>query len=73
MIVYTEQISDAWNNTETKWYPIPVGLGLAVIGYIHYRRVREREAKNLEDKTNKPKYVASGPWQVSDIMIIIII
>ncbi|CAO3616245.1 unnamed protein product [Cunninghamella blakesleeana] len=62
---YFEQISDAWNNTEVKWYPIPVGLGLAVIGVIHYRRVRERELKKLEDSgIQKPKYVASGPWQV---------
>ena len=39
---------------------MPVGLGLALIGYIQYRRVRDREDADLP----KPKYVASGPWQV---------
>lgn len=53
-------MADSWNNTETKWYPIPVALGLGVIGTIQYRRVREREANQSE----RPKYVASGPWQV---------
>ncbi|KAG2218828.1 hypothetical protein INT45_007595 [Circinella minor] len=55
-----ERLRHAWNSTETKWSPMPVGLGLAVIGYIQYRHVRERQ---LEDRP-KPKYVASGPWQV---------
>ncbi|GAA5802455.1 hypothetical protein HPULCUR_007920 [Helicostylum pulchrum] len=54
------RLADSWNNTETKWYPIPVALGLGVIGTIQYRRVREREANQSE----RPKYVASGPWQV---------
>lgn len=58
------QVSDAWNNTETVWYPIPVGLGLAVIGYIQYRHIRQREAAK-EGNEQKPKYVANGPWQVS--------
>ncbi|ORZ14781.1 phosphatidylserine decarboxylase-domain-containing protein [Absidia repens] len=57
-------MSDAWNNTETVWYPIPVGLGLAVIGYIQYRHIREREAAKGDDEARKPKYVADGPWQV---------
>ena len=55
-----ERLRHAWNSTETKWSPMPVGLGLAVIGYIQYRHVRERQ---LEERP-KPKYVASGPWQV---------
>ncbi|KAI7893412.1 phosphatidylserine decarboxylase-domain-containing protein [Mucor mucedo] len=54
------RLADSWNNTETKWYPIPVALGLGVIGAIQYRRVRQRE----ENKLEKPKYVANGPWQV---------
>ncbi|KAI8099839.1 phosphatidylserine decarboxylase-domain-containing protein [Halteromyces radiatus] len=58
------QIKDAWNNTETVWYPIPVGLGLAVIGYIQYRHIRQREATKEVEEQTKPKYVADGPWQV---------
>jgi phosphatidylserine decarboxylase len=55
-------LADSWNNTETKWYPIPVALGLGVIGVIQYRRVRAREDGNLE----QPKYKATGPWQVKN-------
>lgn len=52
---------DSWKNTETKWYPIPVALGLSVIGFIQYRRVIQREENKLE---HPKKYVATGPWQV---------
>ncbi|ORX50134.1 phosphatidylserine decarboxylase [Hesseltinella vesiculosa] len=55
---------EAWNTTEVKWYPIPVGLGMAVIAYIQYRHVREREDRKLEQESAKPKYTATGPWQV---------
>lgn len=55
------RLIDSWNNTETKWYPIPVALGLGVIGFIQYRRVIQREEDRLE---HPKKYVASGPWQV---------
>ncbi|KAI8367888.1 phosphatidylserine decarboxylase [Choanephora cucurbitarum] len=58
----TTRLADSWNNTETKWYPIPVALGLSVIGFIQYRRVREREEQ--ETHQQQKKYVASGPWQV---------
>ncbi|KAI8377012.1 phosphatidylserine decarboxylase-domain-containing protein [Blakeslea trispora] len=57
------RLVDSWNNTETKWYPIPVALGLSVIGFIQYRRVRERTEQETEQQRQK-KYVASGPWQV---------
>ncbi|KAI8065578.1 phosphatidylserine decarboxylase-domain-containing protein [Gongronella butleri] len=55
---------EAWTTTETKWYPIPVGLGLLVIGYIQYRHVVEREEKRLAQEAYEPKYKATGPWQV---------
>ena len=58
----TTRLADSWNNTETKWYPIPVALGLSVIGFIQYRKVREREEQ--ETHQQQKKYVASGPWQV---------
>ncbi|KAG1044027.1 hypothetical protein G6F43_011524 [Rhizopus delemar] len=56
-----ERIADSWNKTKIKWYPIPVGLGLSVIGVIQYRHIKEREEK---ETTDKPKYRATGPWQV---------
>lgn len=66
-----ERLRNAWNNTEVKWYPISVGLGLAVIGYIQFNRVRQRElAKLQEEGKPRPKYVATGPWQVSSRSIL---
>lgn len=62
----TDRLVDTWNNTETKWYPIPVALGLSVIGFIQYRRVRQREDAIQE----RPKYAANGPWQVKVIVLI---
>ncbi|KAI8888259.1 phosphatidylserine decarboxylase [Backusella circina FSU 941] len=50
---------DTWKNTETIWKPIPIALGLAVIGAVQYKHILERE-----DPEHKPKYKASGPWQV---------
>ncbi|KAI8364675.1 phosphatidylserine decarboxylase-domain-containing protein, partial [Radiomyces spectabilis] len=29
-----------------------------------YRRVRERESRKIDEQETKPKYVATGPWQV---------
>lgn len=59
--LYVGRLVDSWKNTETKWYPIPVALGLGVLAVIQYRRVIKREEYNLE---HPKKYVASGPWQV---------
>ncbi|KAJ3411627.1 phosphatidylserine decarboxylase 1 [Chytridiales sp. JEL 0842] len=33
---------DAWFNTKTVWKPIPIGLGLALIGTLHMMRVKRR-------------------------------
>ncbi|CAO3659723.1 unnamed protein product [Rhizopus microsporus] len=55
------RVVDSWNNTQVKWYPIPVALGLAVIGAIQYRHIQQRVEK---EDTQKPKYRATGPWQV---------
>lgn len=53
------RLTDTWNSTETKWYPIPVALGLSVIAAIQYRHIQQRD-KTVE----RPKYIATGPWQV---------
>ncbi|CAO3703163.1 unnamed protein product [Rhizopus stolonifer] len=59
------RIVDSWNKTEVKWYPIPVALGLTVIGVIQYRHIKEREEREV---TEKPKYKATGPWQVRSLL-----
>ncbi|KAI8994710.1 phosphatidylserine decarboxylase-domain-containing protein [Pilobolus umbonatus] len=54
------KLAESWNNTETKWYPIPIALGLSVIAVIQYRHIQQKSKSEEE----RPKYVASGPWQV---------
>ncbi|KAI9480273.1 MAG: phosphatidylserine decarboxylase-domain-containing protein [Benjaminiella poitrasii] len=60
------RIKDSWNNTEVKWYPISVTLGLSVIAFIQYRRVIARESEQNQQQSNesKRKYLVTGPWQV---------
>ncbi|KAL4880977.1 phosphatidylserine decarboxylase-domain-containing protein [Aspergillus karnatakaensis] len=67
----------ALRNTKVEWYPIPVGLGIGLLGILHYyksqrnERIRaEREAEasgesfDFSKPPPRPKIRPSGPWQV---------
>ncbi|KAI9373106.1 phosphatidylserine decarboxylase-domain-containing protein [Aspergillus egyptiacus] len=67
----------ALRNTKVEWYPIPVGLGIGLLGILHYyksqrnERIRqEREAEatgesfDFSKPPSRPKIRPSGPWQV---------
>ncbi|KAB8069106.1 phosphatidylserine decarboxylase-domain-containing protein [Aspergillus leporis] len=62
----------ALRNTKVEWYPIPVGLGIGLLGILHFyksqRAERERLEREAEDEiTNPPprhRIRPSGPWQV---------
>ncbi|ORY03386.1 phosphatidylserine decarboxylase [Basidiobolus meristosporus CBS 931.73] len=51
-------------DTPIEWAPIPVGLGLAYIGFQHYTHVREREAQKQAEIGEHRAPVVVGPWQV---------
>ncbi|KAH7335323.1 phosphatidylserine decarboxylase-domain-containing protein [Rhizoctonia solani] len=62
------RLRDAWRNTPTKWYPLPVGVGAVLLAVIHYRRQH-----TLATGVGDPGIVytgagdavrISGPWQV---------
>ncbi|KAI7829005.1 phosphatidylserine decarboxylase-domain-containing protein [Gamsiella multidivaricata] len=57
----TGRVKKAWNDTPIKWSPIPIGLGLAFITFLQYRKVMEREAGR---DPNVTKAVIVGPWHV---------
>ncbi|RUS35475.1 phosphatidylserine decarboxylase-domain-containing protein [Jimgerdemannia flammicorona] len=68
---YSERLKNAWNATQVKWYPIPVGLGIAFIGFQHSRHIRKREWQRLREEAEaqaeaqgRPRVVVEGPWQV---------
>ncbi|PLB48878.1 phosphatidylserine decarboxylase proenzyme 1 mitochondrial precursor [Aspergillus steynii IBT 23096] len=65
----------ALRNTKVEWYPIPVGLGIGLLGllqfYKYQRAERERSEREAEEESfefSKPpprhRIRPSGPWQV---------
>ncbi|KAK3812252.1 MAG: phosphatidylserine decarboxylase [Benniella sp.] len=58
---YASRVKKAWRDTPIKWSPIPIGLGLAFITFLQYRKIMEREANRDQDSS---KAVVVGPWQV---------
>ncbi|KAF9904090.1 phosphatidylserine decarboxylase 1 [Lobosporangium transversale] len=58
---YGSRLKKTWNETPVKWSPIPIGLGLAFIAFLQYRKVMEREANR---DPNVTKAVIVGPWHV---------
>jgi hypothetical protein len=68
----SDRIRDAWRNTPTKWYPLPVGVGAVLLAVIHYRR-QHTGAAGVFSTTGETGIVytgagdavrISGPWQV---------
>ncbi|RHZ59027.1 phosphatidylserine decarboxylase 1 [Aspergillus thermomutatus] len=65
----------ALRTTKVEWYPIPVGLGIGLLGLLHFyksqRAERERaerealgESFDFERPPPRPRVRPSGPWQV---------
>ncbi|KAG9104292.1 phosphatidylserine decarboxylase 1 [Ceratobasidium sp. 370] len=66
----SDRLRDAWKNTPTKWYPLPVGVGAVLLAVIHYRR---QHSGMLQTGMGDPGLVytgagdavrVTGPWQV---------
>ncbi|KAJ5226308.1 Phosphatidylserine decarboxylase-like protein [Penicillium chermesinum] len=66
----------ALRNTKVEWYPIPVGLGIGLLGILHfYKSQRTERDRALQDTAaedwenggrppRRPRVVPSGGWQV---------
>lgn len=65
----------ALRNTKVEWYPIPVGVGIGLLGLLHIyrirrneRRLQEKEASGEAWENEQPlprrRIRPSGPWQV---------
>ncbi|CEO59127.1 Putative Phosphatidylserine decarboxylase [Penicillium brasilianum] len=66
----------ALRNTKVEWYPIPVGLGIGLLGVLHfYKSQRAERDRNAQDEAGdawengkrpprRPRVVPTGPWQV---------
>lgn len=63
----------ALRNTKVEWYPIPVGLGIGLLGLLHFyksqrgdrdRAVTDDDWENGSKPPRRPRVVPSGSWQV---------
>ncbi|KAF8308606.1 phosphatidylserine decarboxylase [Clavulina sp. PMI_390] len=54
------RLAKAWNETPTKWYPLPVGVGALLLAFISFRKKQQQEAADDPDAAVRP----SGRWQV---------
>lgn len=65
----------ALRNTKVEWYPIPVGVGIGLLGLLHIYRIRRNEKRRLEKEASgeaweneqplpRRRIRPSGPWQV---------
>ena len=65
----------ALRTTKVEWYPIPIGLGIGLLGILQFyksqraereRRIREEEGEGYEFSKPPPRQRIrpSGPWQV---------
>ncbi|KKY17434.1 putative phosphatidylserine decarboxylase proenzyme [Phaeomoniella chlamydospora] len=71
---FSARLGKAWRDTPIKWYPIPVGLGIAFLGFRQFSNVRAREQAKIDDAEGdaldgkkpprRPRIRPSGPWQV---------
>ena len=54
---------NAWTETPTKWYPLPIAVGAMVLVYVQYRR--KRRSKEVQVDENGMEVIKlKGPWQV---------
>ena len=59
----TERLANAWKQTPTKWYPLPVAVGALLLIVIQYRRkYGEREVH--VDEEGREILKLKGPWHV---------
>ncbi|OJJ63824.1 hypothetical protein ASPSYDRAFT_38484 [Aspergillus sydowii CBS 593.65] len=74
---FGSRLGFALRNTKVEWYPIPVGLGIGLLGILHYYKSQRNERLRIERESEasgesfdfskpppRPKTRLSGPWQV---------
>ena len=84
----SEKIAHAWRTTPTTWYPLPIFVGALLLVAIDFRRrfvwgapptpkvdVEQGDVNAKEKKDDDMNEVVrlKGPWQVSALLLLIII
>ncbi|KAJ3797671.1 phosphatidylserine decarboxylase 1 [Lentinula aff. detonsa] len=63
---FHRRVINAWTQTPTKWYPIPIAVGAILLVVIQYRRKRRASSSPQVDVDQDGVEVIKlkGPWQV---------
>jgi phosphatidylserine decarboxylase len=68
---FWSKLGPAWHRTKIEWYSIPVGLGVAFLGFRQFGKARAAERERLEQQESidgeiprRPRIRPTGPWQV---------
>jgi hypothetical protein len=68
------RLIEAWKNTPTKWYPIPVAVGALLLVAMQYRRKLTRTAKEVNVDAEGHEIIRlKGPWQVRFILARVVV
>ena len=52
---FTSRLRAALGKTKIEWKPIPIGLGISLLGVIQFYRIRQRERRRQEDEEEEAK------------------
>jgi hypothetical protein len=60
------RLLNAWSQTPTKWYPLPLAVGALLLVVLQYRKKLSRTKKEVDaDEEGRDVIRLKGPWQVS--------
>lgn len=63
--LFTGRLINAWTETPTKWYPLPLAVGALLLVAIQYRKKSQRARKVVDvDEDGMEVIKLKGPWQV---------
>ncbi|KAG8896733.1 phosphatidylserine decarboxylase 1, partial [Tulasnella sp. 403] len=60
------RVAEAWYNTPTKWYPLPIGVGALLLAAIQYKKnyLQQHDATEIIPDEKGEGVKLKGPWQV---------
>lgn len=63
------RLVNAWTETPTKWYPLPLAVGALLLVAIQYRKKVKRAQKEVELNEDGLEVIKlKGPWHVRHIL-----
>ena len=66
----TGRLINAWKDTPTKWYPLPLAVGALLLVVIQYRKKVKRARQEVElNEEGREVIKLKGPWHVRLITV----